>query len=68
MNTVEFKKLLNIAKLSKKELSQNLSIPYPTVLSWGSTNKIPAWLESWLKNYIKAKSFDKIMEILKESF
>ncbi len=43
-----------------------LGVSYVTVNGWGSSQNIPYWVESWLKNYIKAKKFDEMMEFSKQ--
>lgn len=41
-------------------------IAYSTVGNWHDEKKpIPGWVESWLKNYIKAKNMDSIVEAVK---
>ena len=55
--------------LSQKEFANILGIASQTVNSWGTTQNIPYWVESWLENYIRAKTYkdikDKIFEIEK---
>jgi DNA-binding transcriptional regulator YiaG len=69
MTKETFKILLKQANLNKKELAEVLGIAQQTVNCWGSTQNIPYWVESWLENYIKAKSYEdvknKIFEIEK---
>ena len=69
MTKERFKELLKESSLNKKELSEILGAAQQTVNCWGSTQNIPYWVESWLENYIKAKSYEdikkKIFEIEK---
>lgn len=64
MDTKRLKNLLKIAGLSKKVLAEKTNLAYSTVNNWGSSQNIPHWVESWLENYIKAKSFEKIAEVV----
>jgi DNA-binding transcriptional regulator YiaG len=70
MTKVDFTKVLDSLHLSKKEFAELSNISYNTVNNWNDENKpIPSWVESWLENYIKAKSYEdvknKIFEIEK---
>jgi predicted XRE-type DNA-binding protein len=65
MTKENLKELLKQAELNKKELSEILGIAQQTVNCWGTTQNMPYWLESWLKNYIKAKDMDKVVEAVK---
>ena len=68
MLKVELTKILNDINLSKKEFANLSNISYNTVNNWNDeTRPVPPWVKSWLKNYIKAKSYsdirDKVLEI-----
>lgn len=67
VDKIKFNKLLEDANLNKKELANLLGCAIQTVNNWGSTQNIPYWVESWLENYIKAKTYkdikDKVFEI-----
>ncbi len=65
MNRADFNNLLKVADLSKKEFCSLLSIAYPSVNNWGSSKEVPYWVNSWLKNYIKAKDMDKVVDAVK---
>ena len=66
MDKIQFKKLLEKASLSQKELSGILNTSNQTINNWGSNGRdIPYWVESWLKNYIKAKDMDKVAQAVK---
>ena len=70
MTKVDFTKVLDSLHLSKKEFAKLSNIAYNTVNNWNDETKpIPSWVESWLENYIKAKSYEdvknKIFEIEK---
>jgi len=67
MDKIRFKELLKKANLSKKEFSSIVGITIGALNNWGSSQNIPYWVESWLENYIKSKSYedikDKVLEI-----
>ena len=67
MNKDIFVKLLKEAGLSKKELASILNISYSTVTNWGSSKRYPYWMKTWLINYIKAKRYDQLKEIIENS-
>lgn len=60
MELAEFKELLKVAGLNKKQFAELLEMQYNTVNAWGSNNNIPSWVKSWIENYIKAKTYDSI--------
>ena len=68
MTTEEFKDKLDKANLSKKQFSDITGISYGTIGNWHDENRpMPSWVDSWLDNYIKAKSYidikNKVFEI-----
>jgi len=68
MDKKEFDSILKENRLSRKDFASLSGIQYTTVGKWNDTDRpIPAWVESWLKNYIKAKSYedvkDKVLQI-----
>ncbi len=65
MEKEKYNKKLKELGLTKKDLSNILGVAEQTVNNWGSTNKIPYWIESWLENYEKSKSLDKAVEALR---
>lgn len=64
MDKVRLNELLKIADLKKKELSDMFNMSQSAVNNWGASKEIPYWLESWLENYIKAKKYDVIQDLL----
>ena len=77
MKLAEFNKLLKDSSLTKKELSNLMNTPQATVNGWGvSGKKIPAWIESWLKNYIELHQWkehfiacnDKLRKLEEDSY
>ncbi len=69
MDKEKFNYLLLKANLSKKDLANQIGMTYGAVNNWGSNSEFPRWVESWLENYIKAKSYidikNKVFEIEK---
>lgn len=61
-----FDGFLNVAGLSRQDFLNAAGIKYTTVNKWNDKDRlIPDWVESWLKNYIKAKEFDSVVEAVK---
>ena len=60
----EFNKLLERAKLSKKDFASIVGVQYKTVNGWGSPHKIPYWVKSWFENYIKSSELKNIDELI----
>jgi len=65
MTKEEYNKKLKSVGLTKKQLAHVLGVAEQTVNNWGSTNKVPYWIESWLENYTKAKVSDDIIDVVK---
>jgi len=66
MNIDEFENQLLKTKLSKKDFAELTQLPYQTIMNWKRNNNVPAWVKSWLQNYIDKKKFDNIKEIIKD--
>ena len=64
MDKTTFDNLLKKAKLTKKEFALKLGIKPQSVHSWGTTKDIPYWVETWLNNYIKAKTLDNVKDVI----
>ena len=63
MNKEELTKKIEDIKLSKKDFADLANISYNTVNNWNDTNKpVPSWVESWLNNYEKAKTYNDVKE------
>lgn len=60
MDITKFEEILKSINLSKKDFSDTTGVAYQTIINWGSTNKVPSWVDTWLDNYIKAKSYEEI--------
>ncbi len=62
MTHKDFLELLKKANLNKKEFVLLTKLAYSTVGNWSSTDNVPYWVQSWLENYIKAKSYNEVKE------
>ncbi len=61
MNKADLTKILKDINLSKKEFANLSDISYNTVNNWNDETKpIPSWVESWLYNFVKAKSYEEV--------
>ncbi len=68
MKKQDFDKVLKDIKLSRQDFADMTNLSYGAVSNWHDEKKpVPGWVESWLENYIKAKSYtdvkDKVFEI-----
>jgi hypothetical protein len=68
MNKEEFNKILKDVGLTKKNFAIKLGIKQQTVNSWGTTQQIPYWVESWLDNYGKAKLGESVIAAVSTLF
>ena len=50
--------------LTKRDFAELTGVAYQTIINWGSTNKIPSWVDSWLANYAKACDFDALVRLV----
>jgi len=62
MTKEKYNEKLKELGITKKELASMLGVAEQTVNNWGSTNKVPYWIESWLNNYEKAKTYNDVKE------
>ena len=65
MTKEEYNLKLKEVGLSKKQLANILGVAVQTVNNWGSSQKFPRWVKSWLENYIDKKKFENIKEMLR---
>ncbi len=65
MSYEDFEKELEAIKLSKKDFSDSVGMTYTSVTNWKQKGEIPAWVSSWLDNYKKAQTLQKITEAIK---
>lgn len=66
MTYSKFNSILQDLKLSKKAFAEEVGMTYTGVTNWKQVDSVPAWVKSWLENYIKSQKFDKIKDILKD--
>lgn len=70
MKKDEFDDTLKKIGITRQEFSNITKVAYSTIGNWhDETKPIPGWVDSWLDNYIKAKSYidikNKVFEIEK---
>ena len=66
MKKQEFDKLLKDINLTRQEFAELTKLSYGAVSNWNDEKKpVPGWVESWLKNYIKAKVSDEVIKTVK---
>jgi len=62
MNIKVFEAKLAELGLSKKEFAAMVGAVYNGVVNWNSKGETPKWVDSWIENYEKAKSYEIIKE------
>jgi len=69
MEKKEFDKLLKIGGFeTKKEFANLFELNPKSVNNWGTSQNIPYWVESWLKNYIELKEAkDEVIQGIKNN-
>jgi len=67
MEKKEFNNLLQQADLTKKEFARIIDMRHTSVNNWGSSQKFPRWVKSWLENYIAKQKHEQMLNILKDS-
>ena len=67
MDNQTFENLLRQAGLSKKEFAQLVEMNYNSVTNWNKSDKIPQWVESWLKLYSENKDLTQLKQLIKET-
>lgn len=70
MKKDEFDDTLKRIGMSRQEFADITNLSYGAVSNWHDEKKpVPGWVDSWLDNYIKAKSYidikNKVFEIEK---
>lgn len=67
MDNQTFEELLKDAGLTKKEFAQLVDMNSNSVTNWNKSDKVPQWVNSWLKLYIENKECKELKQILKET-
>ncbi len=63
MKKEEFDNTLKNIGLSKQDFATLTTLAYSSIGNWHDEKKpIPGWVDSWLNNYIKAKSYEDVKE------
>lgn len=65
MKNIDFENKLQSLKLSKKEFTQLVGMPYQTLMNWKNKNETPYWVESWLEYYEKSKTLSEVIALLR---
>ena len=62
MDIKTFEAKLAELNLSKKEFATMVGAAYNGVVNWNSKGETPKWVDSWLENYEKAKSYETMRD------
>lgn len=66
MTKKEFDERLDCLGLTRQVFAQLTSLSYGSVTNWHDERKpVPSWVSSWLDNYAKAQSMDKVVEAVR---
>ncbi|EAJ5683113.1 hypothetical protein BBZ05_04330 [Campylobacter lari] len=66
MDIKVFEKKLNELNLTKKEFANMVGAVYNSVVNWNTKGETPKWVDSWICNYEKARSYEKIKSYIVE--
>ncbi|MCR6581609.1 hypothetical protein CINS5918_03840 [Campylobacter insulaenigrae] len=61
MDIETFEKKLNELELTKKEFANMVGAVYNGVVNWNAKGETPKWVDSWLENYERQKSFNNFV-------
>ncbi len=65
MKKQDFDELLKESGLSRYEFAKETGLSYGSISNWNDEKKpVPHWVESWLKNYNKAKIAEDIIRAI----
>ena len=65
MTTEEFNSALKSLEISRKDFCEITGLAYSSVSNWHDDNRpVPSWVDSWIKNYKKAKTLDVIVDAI----
>lgn len=65
MSTEEFELKIKELGISRKEFCEITGLTYSAVSKWHDDNRpVPSWVDSWIKNYKKAKTLDVIVDAI----
>ena len=60
-----FKSTLKQQGLTIKEFAAMCGLNPKTIsITWKTKDEVPMWVESWLKNYIKAQTLDNVKDVI----
>lgn len=66
MTNANFESELARLKLSKKDFTQIVGMPYQTLMNWKAKDETPAWVEPFLRFYEKSVAFDELLTMIKK--
>lgn len=66
MTNTDFEKELVRLKLSKKDFTQIVGMPYQTLMNWKGKDETPAWVEPFLRFYEKSVAFDELLRVIEK--
>ena len=65
MDFQTFKETLKKSGLTIKEFAKMCGLnPNSISGNWKREDKVPQWVETWLQNYIKAKTLDNVKDVI----
>ena len=65
MDYQTFKSRLKECGLTIKEFAEICGIHHTTIsTTWKSKNETPRWVDTWLDNYLKAKTLDNVKDVI----
>ncbi len=65
MDFQTFKETLKKSGLTIKEFAKMCGLnPNSISGNWKREDKVPQWVETWLNNYIKAKTLDNVKDVI----
>ena len=67
MDIQGFENSLAGLKLSKKDFAKMVGAAYNGVVNWNVRGQTPAWVDSWLENYEKARKYEQIKRLIAEN-
>lgn len=66
MTNTKFESELMRLKLSKKDFTLIVGMPYQTLMNWKQKDETPAWVEPFLRFYEKSVAFDELLMIIEK--
>ena len=65
MNYQDFKSKLKECGLTIKKFAEICGLSADSIsVSWREKGKTPQWVDTWLDNYLKAKTLDNVKDVI----